>query len=118
VIASFINNYKKDQKEIMVIKKTDSSYTARISSSKVQLNIDLIDSIINYSVNNLFNDLNYGYINDESGGNGIYFTLEDTGIGFSHGIAFTKNSEILDGWGTEITLQEKIQGDWYYFETD
>jgi hypothetical protein len=116
-IATFIKDFDKDQNESIFIEKINNNYTAEISSSKGQKNVNTIDSSIDNSIRNLFNDHNYRYI-DEDGGNGIYFTLDDTGIGFGHGIAFSKNTEKLDGWGTEITLQEEIQDDWYYFEAD
>ncbi len=63
----------------------------------------------------LFEEYDYKYIY-EDGGNGIYFTLNDTNIGFGHGVAFTKDNQEPDGWGIRLTKIEKISDNWYYFE--
>lgn len=115
-IAAFIKNYKKEAEETIFIEKiNNNSYIAKISSVKGEEQIKIMDSNIDKSIRHIFSSLHYRYI-DEDGGNGIYFTLDDTAIGFGHGVAFSKNSNNLDGWGTDITKAEKIQGDWYYFE--
>ncbi|MGI6085037.1 MAG: hypothetical protein ACOYIF_06285 [Acetivibrionales bacterium] len=114
-IAAFIKNYDKDSEETFFIEKQNNSYNARVSSSKGKREIKITDINVKNSIDRIFNELHYKYI-DEDGGNGIYFTLSDTDIKFGHGVAFSKDDKTLDGWGIRLTVTELIKDNWYYYE--
>lgn len=116
-VVNFINSYDKTSEETMFIEKQNTTYIARISSSNGQKEVQITDIDVNKSIDRIFNGLHYRYI-DEDGGNGIYFTLSDTDIGFGHGVAFSKNGKSLDGWGVRLKTTELIKDVWYYFEAE
>jgi hypothetical protein len=59
--------------------------------------------------------LHYRFIIEDRG-NGIYFTLQDTGLDWEHGIAYSRDGQSLTATDMTLIVVERIIGNWYYYE--
>lgn len=114
-VAKHISNYQKEHEETFFIEKASGSFITKLSSSKGQKIITFSKETVRKSIKSIFNVYQYKYIY-EDGGNGVYFTLNDTNIDFGHGVVFTKDGKAPDGWGITVTKVVMISDNWYYFE--
>jgi len=114
-IALYIVNYKKQSNEDIYITKSKNNYILEFSSKNIQKHSIINDVEVDKCIKYIF--LNYHFTSIvEDKGNGIYFTTDDTNFGFEHGVVFTKNNKVPDGWGIPVDRTEKIIDNWYYYE--
>ncbi len=113
--ATYVAEYPRKDDENFVIEEIDGELVVKLIGVSNQKKVKITDEDVKTDIIYLFRQCNYQSIDDDSG-NGIYFTLNDTNIGFGHGVVFTKDSQEPDGWGVRLTKIEKISDNWYYFE--
>jgi hypothetical protein len=93
-IVTYIAECEKNTGETVFIERLSKGYSVVLCTGFGLRQVSLPTGHTDQDVRRLFGRLHYRYITEDDG-NGIYFTLQDTGLEWGHGVAYSRDGKSL-----------------------